>query len=194
MGRMSLNKPAHALSHDDRQTLLALAPDSIRKGLCGEELVIDAAEYSPALQSPGASFVTINIDGSLRGCNGSLEARRQLVIDVVENAHAAAFRDPRFPALTWPEFECLDVHISVLSPPEPVSFSSEEDLIRQMRRGIDGLILEDGMRRGTFLPSVWAALPEPREFLCHLKQKAGLPPDYWSDTIKIQRYITESIS
>ena len=75
-----------------------------------------------------------------------------------------------------------------------MSFGSEEDLIRQMRRGIDGLILEDGMRRGTFLPSVWVSLPEPREFLRHLKQKAGLPPDYWSDTIKIQRYITESIS
>jgi len=105
----------------------------------------------------------------------------------------AAFRDPRFPPLAADEFDELDIHLSILTPAEPVSFTSEQELITQLQPGIDGLILEEGHRRGTFLPSVWEQLPEPQQFLRHLKQKAGLSPDYWSENIRISRYRTEMI-
>ena len=133
------------------------------------------------------------MNGELHGCIGTLEAERSLIIDVVKNAYAAAFRDPRFAALTRSEFQHLDIHISVLSRPEPVHCTSEGDLLRQLRPGVDGLTLIEGRQRGTFLPAVWETLPGPREFLHHLKQKAGLPVDYWSDTIRFERYTADSI-
>jgi len=122
-----------------------------------------------------------------------LEARRPLAEDVVQNAFAAAFGDPRFPPVTEPEVDKLDIHISVLSPLEEMHFASEADLLRQIRPGIDGLVLEDGPYRGTFLPAVWESLPDKRDFLRHLKIKAGLPPDYWSNTLRVWRYTTEMI-
>ena len=88
----------------------------------------------------------------------------------------------------------LEIHISLLTEHVLMSFCSEQDLINQLQPKIDGLILEEGLRRGTFLPSVWDQLPEPKQFLRHLKQKAGLSADYWSDTIKVYRYQTESIA
>lgn len=139
-----------------------------------------------------ATFVTLEIGGALRGCIGVLEAIRPLVVDVARNAFAAAFEDPRFPRLTRAELPRLDIHISVLTPPEPMHFDSEADLLRQIRPGIDGLILEDRGRRGTFLPSVWEQLPKPDEFFEHLRHKAGLPGGYWSETLIVSRYTTES--
>ncbi|HDL77837.1 MAG TPA: AmmeMemoRadiSam system protein A, partial [Lentisphaerae bacterium] len=101
--------------------------------------------------------------------------------------------DPRFPPLTASELPELDLHISILSPLQPMSFSSETELLRQLRPGVDGILLADGVHQGTFLPSVWESLPDPELFLKHLKMKAGLPPDYWSDTIRAWRYTVESI-
>lgn len=181
------------LGVEDRRVLLGLARGSIERGLCGQELRVVLEDYSAVLRTARASFVTIEVDASLRGCIGSLEPRRPLVTDVAKNAHASAFGDPRFPALTWPEFERLDIHISILSVPEPMHFASEEELIGQLRPQVDGLILEEGYRRGTFLPAVWETLPEPREFLRQLKRKAGLPADFWSGDICVSRYTTESI-
>ena len=177
----------------ERETLLALARASIRAGLGGERLRVAVEEFAPALAEQRASFVTLNLSGRLRGCMGTLEARRALVLEVVEMAHAAAYRDPRFPALGVEEFERIELHISVLSPPQPLAFASEDELLGQLRPGIDGLILSERHARGTFLPSVWEQLPEPREFLARLKQKAGLGPDHWSDAIRVERYTTESI-
>jgi len=177
----------------ERATLLALAGESIRAGLDGERLPVEVEAFAPALARARASFVTLNLAGRLRGCMGTLEARRALVLEVAEMAHAAAFRDPRFPALGRAEFERIELHISVLSLPEPLVFESEEELLGQLRPGIDGLILSERRARGTFLPSVWEQLPEPREFLARLKQKAGLGPDYWSDAIRVERYTAESI-
>lgn len=174
--------------------MLALARASVRKGLCGEELSVRPETYPPALRARRASFVTLKIEERLRGCIGSLEARHPLVTDVVRNAHAAAFRDPRFPALTWPEFERLDIHLSLLSSPEPLAVASEEELLAQLRPGVDGLILIEGALRSTFLPAVWEQLPEPREFVRSLKRKAGLPADYWSPTLRVERYTAESVS
>lgn len=194
MAPTSLSKSGSTLSLEDRQTLVQLALASIEKGLDGKTLRVEPADYAPALQEPGASFVTIKVVDELRGCIGSLEATHSLAVDVVYNAHAAAFNDPRFPALARLEFEDLRVHISVLSPPEPVEFTSEADLIRQLRPGIDGLILQEGSYRATYLPAVWESLPDPHEFLRQLKRKAGLSSDHWSDKITVQRYTTESIS
>ena len=185
MGPMSLNK-------DQQTQLLQLTQASIQHGLqTGKPLKVNLQNYSAELTQPSATFVTLERHAQLRGCIGMLEPVRPLVEDIAANAFAAAFRDPRFPPLTSAEFADLELHISILSPAQPMRFESEDDLIWQLRPGIDGLILHDGFRRGTFLPSVWAQLPDPSQFLRHLKQKAGLPAEYWSETLQVERYTTQ---
>lgn len=186
---------AERLSEPARQTLLRVARDSIQNGLReGRPLRVRAQDFNDELQAVRASFVTLDRLGQLRGCIGHLEAYLPLVEDVAENAFAAAFRDPRFPPLAASELADLEIHISVLTPAEPMSFDSEADLLRQLRPGVDGLILQDGLARGTFLPSVWESLPEAEDFWRHLKLKAGLPENHWSDSLKVYRYQTESFS
>ncbi len=195
MAPMSSRDRNTSLNDRQRRLLLEVARESIAHGLrTGRPLRVNPTDHDPALQAKRAAFVTLNERGRLRGCIGHLEAIQPLVADVAENAFSAAFRDPRFPPVTAGEFDALEIHISVLSPPEPVVFTSEADLLRRIRPGTDGLILEEGPYRGTFLPSVWEQLPEPRQFLAQLKLKAGLPPDYWSDSVKVYRYTTESFS
>ena len=178
-----------------RRALLALARQSVAHGLeQGCPLPVALSDYPTDLRARRATFVTLEAGGTLRGCIGHLEAVQPLVLDVAENAFAAAFRDPRFPPLTRPELARLAIEVSVLTPSQPLSFTSEEALLRMIEPGRDGLILEEGAARGTFLPTVWESLPEPRAFLRHLKQKAGLPPDHWSDRIRVRRYRTESFS
>lgn len=187
------NLPLSSLCEEEHLLLKKLAWEAIQYGLeksC--HLPVDTSRYPKVLQNPGASFVTLNIHGQLRGCIGSLEAYQPLVNDIAYNAYAAAFSDPRFPPLTGEELGALDIHISVLTPAVSMTFESEQDLLDQIRPGIDGLVLEDGVHRGTFLPAVWESLPDKINFLRHLKQKAGLPPDYWSDSIQVSRYTTES--
>lgn len=182
------------MNNQEKQILLNLAYDAITYGLKNHKpMPIDTSKYPESLQKQGACFVTLQINKQLRGCIGSLEAHQPLVKDIVHNAYAAAFSDPRFPPLTENEFPNLDIHISILNKPEPIHFTSEQDLINQLRPGIDGLILADKGRRGTFLPSVWESLPDPALFFAHLKLKAGLPHDYWSNTLTVQRYTVESI-
>ena len=181
------------ISAEDRATLLAIARRSIQSGLrSGRALGVDPEHYPDSLRLKRATFVTLEIDARLRGCIGALQAYQSLVKDVADHAYAAAFEDPRFPPLRTEEFAILDTHISVLSPPEPVEFASESDLLAKLRPGIDGLILSLGDRRATFLPAVWEDLPDPRMFLSHLKRKAGLGADFWDANLKIQRYVTES--
>ncbi|MEK7191656.1 MAG: AmmeMemoRadiSam system protein A, partial [Pseudomonadota bacterium] len=134
-----------------KQQLLDLARTAIQKRLQGESFTVPTWDYPASLRVPRASFVTLHVDAQLHGCIGTLEARRPLVEDVAHNARAAAFEDPRFPALTASEFERLHIHISVLGTPEPMQFESEEGLLRQLRPHVDGLILEAGPHRGTFL-------------------------------------------
>jgi AmmeMemoRadiSam system protein A len=155
---------------------------------------VDPDRFSPRLRKPGACFVTLRRSGRLRGCVGSLDATRSLVEDVAHNAFASAFRDTRFQPLTEAEERAeLDLHLSILTPPEPLPCRSEAELLSKLRPGIDGLILRDGSHRATFLPSVWESLVEPKKFLAELKRKAGLREDHWSDGIRFQRYRTESI-
>jgi len=182
-------------SPEQRHVMLRIADHSIRYGLQhGRPPALDIEGLDPDLQEQRASFVTLKEQGQLRGCIGSLEAYRPLALDINDNAFNAAFRDPRFPPVGPAEVDRLDIHISVLTPPAPMSFVDEADLLAQIRPGIDGLILEDRGRRGTFLPSVWEELPDPVTFLRHLKLKAGLPPDWWSDSLRVWRYETEEFS
>jgi hypothetical protein len=160
-----------------------------RNAIAAEFGLPPAAEPAePELQQPGATFVTLTQQGQLRGCIGSLAAWRPLDQDVRSNARSAAFRDPRFAPLAESELAQTRVEVSLLTPAVPMSFAGEDDAVRQLRPGVDGVILEWGMHRGTFLPQVWESLPEPRMFMAHLKQKAGLAPDFWAPDIRLSRY------
>jgi len=177
---------------EHQNLLLQIARDAIFQRLVKSgEKAARSAEIPAELMEERATFVTLEIAGRLRGCIGMLEACRPLAEDVEQNACAAAFKDPRFPPLSRRELELLEIHISVLSPPEEIIFSSENNLLAQIRPGMDGLILQEGFRRGTFLPSVWEELPEKEMFLAHLKLKAGLPDTYWSDSLQVFRYTAE---
>jgi AmmeMemoRadiSam system protein A len=143
------------------------------------------------LDEPAATFVTLTLHGQLRGCIGSLEAYRSLYDDVIHNARAAAFGDPRFSPLMADELPAVRLEVSVLTVPQPLPFSSEADALRRLRPGIDGVILQYGRRRATFLPQVWEQLPEPHEFMAHLKQKAGLPAGFWADDVRLAVYQVE---
>ena len=179
------------LSIDDQRTCLQIAKDSIKFGMENNKaLPVISSDYPPDLQQQLACFVTLHLKGELRGCIGALEAYQPLINDISEHAFAAAFRDPRFPSLQQKEFEQIEMEISVLSKPEKMQFNSQQDLLNQIRPGIDGLVLEHSYNRGTFLPSVWEQLPEKIDFLNHLKMKAGLPSDWWDNNTTVSRYET----
>jgi len=143
------------------------------------------------LDDPAATFVTLTLHERLRGCIGSLEAHRSLYDDVTHNACAAAFGDPRFPPLAKDELSDVRIEVSVLTAPQPLQFSSEADALRRLRPGIDGVIFEYAGRRATLLPQVWEQLPEPSEFMAHLKQKAGFPADFRAAGIRLAVYQVE---
>ena len=188
--------PEHScnLSPANQKILLEIARASIRNGLArGKPVPVDLGTLPAELAVERATFVTLELRGELRGCIGCLEAFRPLAVDIAANAFAAAFRDARFPPVAADEFDDLEIHLSLLTPPEPLQFSSEADLLSQLVPGVDGLILQEGPRRGTFLPAVWENLPEPEAFLWHLKLKAGMPGNHWSPALKVSRYRTELI-
>jgi len=145
-------------------------------------------ENYPWLHEKGASFVTLTMSQRLRGCIGSLEAHRPLLLDVKTNAYAAAFRDPRFSPLTLAELEATEIEISLLSAKQPMLFSGERDALAQLQPGVDGVIFEFGRYRSTFLPQVWEQLPDVKTFMAHLKHKAGLHPEFWNEEVKLYRY------
>ena len=181
------------LSKEEQQSCIEVARQSIKHGLEeGRSLQVNTSDYSSNLQQNFSSFVTLYKNGHLRGCIGALQATQPLINDISEHAYAAAFQDPRFPALVNNEYEQLDFKISVLGSPEKINFIDEEDLLQQIRPNIDGLIIEHGYNRGTFLPSVWEQLPDKKDFLNHLKVKAGFTFDWWDNAVKISRYETFS--
>ena len=177
-----------------RAVLLAVVREVVTRSAPNpqNEPGVDLSRYAPELVAPRAAFVTFTRQGHLRGCIGSLEAHQPLVLDVARNAFKGAFRDPRFPPITAEEIPQLAASISVLSQPGELQLGSEAELLSIIRPGIDGLILADGGKRGTFLPSVWEQLPSPKDFLQRLKLKAGLAADHWSPTVRVWRYQTES--
>lgn len=167
------------------KTLLPIARASISLALGCR---LEASEDADWLQEMGASFVTLTQQGALRGCIGSLTARRSLLADIKANAVAAALHDPRFKPLTLAELGHTDIEVSVLSPMQALSFESEEHALNQLRPGVDGVVLEFEHYRSTFLPQVWEQLPSTTDFMAHLKRKAGLPPTFWDEELRLQRY------
>ena len=184
------------LEQGDRIRLLELARASVAGGL-GRQMPDhppDAASGSASLREPRATFATLELEGELRGCCGTIEARRPLLHDVWYNAWASAYADPRFPAVSAVELARLTFTISVLSPLEPVPARSEAELIAALAPGTHGLVLTCGAARATFLPAVWQTLPNPREFLGQLRRKAGLPASIPWSAISARRYRTETFS
>jgi len=185
--------PGGAESEVNGPLLLSLAREAVEVALgANEELSLPVG--SPWLARPGATFVTLTKNGRLRGCIGSLEARRPLLEDLRANAYAAAFHDPRFAPLEAGELPGVRFELSLLSPPEPLPVLSEEELLKTLRPGTDGVVLSLGSRRGTFLPQVWEDLPEPGDFLRHLKAKAGLSEVGWPAGIEVSRYTVKKWS
>ena len=183
------------LTHRDGEVLLDLAEASIRHGLRkGSPPAIGTSDLADALRLPRATFVTLRLGSALRGCIGSVKPKRPLAEDVSHSAYSAAFNDPRFPPLCPEEYPELSIHLSVLSDLLAVDFTSQADLLSQVRENRDGLLLEIGPHRGLLLPSVWKDLPDKQQFLRHLKMKAGLQPDFWSDYLNIERFTTQTFS
>ena len=146
---------------------------------------------APWLEAPGASFVTLRRGTDLRGCVGSLEARRPLRRDVRENAIAAATRDPRFPPVGAGELAALRLEVSLLGRRELVDATSEAAVLEALRPGVDGVALSWRRHRATYLPQVWDQLPEPADFLASLRRKAGLREDFWHPAMRLERYRAE---
>jgi len=170
------------------EILLPIARASIAEVL-GKKLIVN--EEPIWLQDKAACFVTLMQEDELRGCIGTLEPHRTLLEDVKANARSAAFHDPRFSPLKLKELDHTEIEVSLLSPTQPLSFVDEEDALAQLRPGIDGVVFEFGRFRSTFLPQVWEQLPDSKEFMAHLKQKAGLYPDFWADQVRLYRYTVE---
>ena len=168
------------LSDSDRDILLKLARQTIQLTAAGERLPrLDLEAYSEDLRREGASFVTLTIGEQLCGCIGALEAYQPLVLDVQEHAAAAASEDYRFRPVRPEEVPLLEIEISRLTPTQALLYTDAQDLIDQLRPGLDGVLIRDGGRRATFLPQVWEKLPDPQDFLSHLCSKMGAPSDYW---------------
>lgn len=168
------------LSEQEKDFLLTLARQTIMKAVNQQPLPMwDDANLTEGLSQKAASFVTLTMDGDLRGCIGSLEAYQSLVEDVRDHARQAALEDYRFPPVTKAEIPKLHIEISRLTPSFPLKYHNPEDLPGLLKPNQDGVILKDGFRRATFLPQVWQQLPKPEEFLSHLCVKMGASADLW---------------
>jgi len=175
------------------EILIALARHAIAAELDlteEKDSVVEAADINDIdwLQETVATFVTLTMHGQLRGCIGSLHPHRSLVEDVQSNAVAAAFRDPRFSPLGREEYDDVNIEVSVLSPLEPIHARNENIALSRISKGTDGIVFKYGAHQATFLPQVWEQLPDPGEFMAHLKQKAGLPADFWHPEVLLYKY------
>jgi uncharacterized protein len=184
---------ATGVAEADRRTLLHVARRSVERAAVGvSSLGVDPSGFTAALRTRRGCFVTLDLDGALRGCVGVLVARRSLVEEVAHAAHGAACRDPRFVPLDEEEAARVALRISVLSSPTALCFGSEAELLAQLEPGRHGVILRDRGRVGTFLPVVWEHFESPLEFFRQLKQKAGLAQDHFSPSMAVETYTAES--
>ena len=173
----------------NQESLLRVAAQSIVTGFeRGRPLRLRESRYPEELRQKGATFVNIYYNGALRGSAGSGEPKRSILEDIAENAYAAAFSDFRFIPLNEEEIKNAEITISILTRPSPVRFENEKDLLAKIKPHQDGLILRERSNKALFLPQVWETFSSPEEFLAYLKQKAGLPMDYWSPTVKVYRF------
>ncbi len=170
----------HHLTDDEKKTLLLIARESLEKSVRRQVLLpLDHARLTPALRDEGASFVTLNKNGELRGCIGSLEPHQPLADDVRERAVQAGLEDYRFPPVRPNELAEIKIEISRLTKPAALNYASADDLLLKLNAGVDGVILRDGVRRATFLPQVWQQIPEKAAFLSQLCAKMSAPRDLW---------------
>jgi hypothetical protein len=177
----------------DRSRLLDLARESVNRGLGRARPVsLPPGPWPATLCEARATFTTLTLGGELRGCRGSIDASRALVEDVWETAWSSAYDDPRFPRVRADELPRLGFSISVLSPLERIPARSEPELVAALEPGLDGLVLRRGERRATFLPTVWCQLPDPQDFVTHLKHKAGWSTSFWAPDLEAFRYRTET--
>lgn len=168
------------LTSDEQKTLLRLARQALEHSVRGRKLPpLDLESFSPPLREQGASFITLTIQGNLRGCIGALEAYQPLAQDVCEHAVAAALDDPRFPPVAPQELDRIEIEVSRLTAPQRLEYTDSKELPAKLRPHVDGVILRDSLRRATFLPQVWEKLPDPSEFLDNLCYKMGAAPDSW---------------
>jgi AmmeMemoRadiSam system protein A len=186
---LSMRAPDSPWTAERGRQLLRLARESVTEALGLDAASAAAGDGGEAwLREPGATFVTLRRREELRGCVGSIEAYRPLVEDVWSNSRAAAFQDTRFPPVERRELPEISFEISLLSHPEPLAAASEAEALRLLRPGVDGVIFEYREHRSTFLPQVWEQLPDPRDFLDHLRQKARLPRGFWAPEVRLSRY------
>ncbi len=191
-----MSPPLEALHHiaaEDRDVLLNVAERAIESRL-GTNMFPepDFLGFPARLQELGASFVTLRLQGRLRGCVGTLQPRHSLAADVWHNGINSAFYDIRFPPLSIEEFERLSIGVSVLGPAEAIHAESEAEVIRQLRPGVHGVILRRGSHVATFLPTVWSMVQDAHQFLRQLRAKAGLPVNDWPDEMCVERYKVQS--
>lgn len=173
---MSVNK----LTTDEKQILLHIAREALESSVKGETLApLNRTPLTPCLKEPGASFVTLTVNGDLRGCIGALEPYQPLAEDVREHAIAAALEDPRFPPVQPPELDNIHIEVSYLTAPIKLEYKDPDDLLAKLRPNVDGVILRDEWRRATFLPQVWEKIPDKAEFLSNLCYKMGAPASLW---------------
>ena len=181
------------LNAQQKQDLLALAKESVKIGSKDAAAKFILKHTDSIYTEQAACFVTLHKNNKLRGCIGSLEAHRSLYLEVSENAYAAANSDPRFVAVSVSEMSELSWHISILGSPVKMKCNSLNELIEKLDKNKDGLIIEEGSHKATFLPSVWETLPDKGEFVARLQMKAGLPCGYWSEHMEISTYQCQEI-
>ena len=190
MGAVMDDRPQEAQSQQAlARVLVPLARREIAQALDLPAVEVDLS--LPRLHEAGATFVTLTRQGSLRGCIGSLQAYRPLLQDIRANAHAAAFRDPRFAPLQPEELATTGIEVSLLSAMQPLQYRDEQEAWAQLRVGEDGVVFEFGSQRSTFLPQVWEQLPAVSDFMARLKQKAGLPATFWHADVRLHRYTVQ---
>lgn len=180
----AMEKPHPPLSLERGQVLVKLARSTLMEKFGrplppAEAERLRAALSDAALQARCGTFVTLKHKGQLRGCIGNLSPSDSLAEGVRRNAVQAAFHDPRFAPLTEEELDQIEIEVSVLTEPRPLGFGDPQDLLRQLRPNVDGVIIRRGYASATFLPQVWEQLSKKEDFLGHLCLKAGLPRDAW---------------
>lgn len=178
------------LTEEEGRQLVEVARETIQKALFNPK---DKSEpetaSSPKFQERRGTFVTLTLNGALRGCIGHILPQETLIEGVRINAINAAFRDPRFRPLGQNEFEKIRVEVSILTEPKPLPYTDANDLLAKLRPGTDGVIIRKGYHQATFLPQVWEQLPNKKDFLSHLCLKAGLDRDAWAyEKLEVHAY------
>lgn len=190
MSSINMDEP---LNSQERQMLLRIAREAVAYATAGKSLPkLELSTMPQRLKEHGAAFVTLTINGRLRGCIGTLQASQPLVLDVQEHAAAAASEDYRFPPVTPQEVGQLEIEISRLSPSHELAYTDADDLLAKLHPNVDGVVLRRGVQRATFLPQVWEKVPDPAVFLTQLCFKMGAPGDLWRrEHLQVQTYQVE---